>query len=223
MIDPSKLEQGIEILLVDDHAIVRQGLKSLLSKDSRYRVTAEASSAREAVAAVDLKVPDLAIVDITLEDSVGLELIKDLRAREFEFPILVMSMHEEVIYAERVLKAGGNGYVMKSELSEELFTALERLCEGKIHVSPAMQERFLEQAAGLRKSKNGIDMLSDRELEVFQFIGNGKSTREIADELTLSVKTIETHRAHIKEKLDITSTSKLASVAARWVEQRGIS
>lgn len=222
MINIKNSSEDIKILLVDDHDIVRQGTKSILEKDERFIVSYEASTIQETFTILNQESPDFAIIDITLEDGPGIELIKDIRARGLEFPILVMSMHQEDVYAERVLKAGANGYIMKSELSSALIDAIEKINDGKIYVSSAMQERFLEQAAGLRESKTGVDKLSDRELEVFEAIGNGKTTKEIAAELGLSAKTIETHRLHIKKKLDIASAPKLASEATRWVEKETI-
>lgn len=221
MIDPEKLKQGIQILIVDDHPVVRQGIKGMLETDERFHVTGEADSANSAMQLIRESPPDLAIFDITLNKSDGLELIKDVRAMEYEFPILVMSMHEERLYAERVLKAGANGYIMKREISDGLIEAVERLCAGRIYVSASMQEFFLEQAAGLQQDRSGIAKLSDRELEVFRLLGAGETTREIAEQLSLSVKTIETYRSHIKEKLSLGNASELVSAAARWLEQGG--
>jgi DNA-binding NarL/FixJ family response regulator len=210
-----------KILVVDDHPIVRAGVKSLLELDESYTICGEAQSAAEALSFIEKKPPDLAIVDITLEGSDGLELIKSIRAMDYEFPILVMSMHHENLYAERVLRAGGNGYVMKSSLSENLLGALERVTHGKIYVSEKIKEQFLQQMAGTGKGKaEGVASLSDRELEVYRHIGNGATTREIAEKLHLSIKTIETYRAHIKEKLRLGNASELVNAATRWVEQQ---
>lgn len=210
-----------KILVVDDHPIVRAGVKSLLELDESYTICGEAQSAAEALSFIEKKPPDLAIVDITLEGSDGLELIKSIRAMDYEFPILVMSMHHENLYAERVLRAGGNGYVMKSSLSENLLGALERVTNGKIYVSEKIKEQFLQQMAGTGKGKaEGVASLSDRELEVYRHIGNGATTREIAEKLHLSIKTIETYRAHIKEKLRLGNASELVNAATRWVEQQ---
>ena len=211
----------IKVLVVDDHPIVRQGIKSLLEIDSRFQVAWEAANGPQAISLVEKIAPDAAVVDISLEGSDGLELIKNIRAMDFSFPILVVSMHEESLYAERVLRAGGNGYVMKRELSDNLLRALERVIEGKIYVSDAIQERFLKDISGKgRKEGSGVESLSDRELEVFRLMGNGLSTREIADKLRLSIKTIETYRAHIKEKLDIATAPELVSRATRWVQEQ---
>jgi len=218
MIDPSDLEKGLNLLVVDDHPVVRQGIKGMLAIDDRFNISGEAASAREALSLIQETPPDLAIIDISLQGSDGLELIKDIRAFDHEFPILVMSMHEEKLYAERVLKAGANGYIMKRELSDDLVKALERLVAGRIHVSDAMQEVFLEKAAGISNTREGVASLSDRELEVFRLLGAGKTTREIAEQLHLSIKTIETHRAHIKTKLGLKNAAELVSSAARWLE-----
>ncbi|MFO1492165.1 MAG: response regulator transcription factor [Kiritimatiellia bacterium] len=211
----------VKVLVVDDHPIVRQGIKSLLEIDSRFQVAWEAANGPQAITIVEKATPDAAVVDISLEGSDGLELIKNLRAMDYAFPILVVSMHEESLYAERVLRAGGNGYVMKRELSDNLLRALERIIEGKIYVSDAIQERFLKDISGKnRKEGSGVESLSDRELEVFRLMGNGLSTREIADKLRLSIKTIETYRAYIKEKLDISTAPELVSRATRWVQEQ---
>ena len=215
------MAENINVMIVDDHPIVRQGVKSLLGIDERYIVCSEASSAPEAIQKVQACNPDVVIVDITLKGSDGLELIKALRGMDLEFPILVMSMHDENLYAERVLKAGGNGYVMKRVLSEVLLDALDRVLDGKIYVSDAVQDQFLKTYSAVNRVKQGgVDSLSDRELEVFRHIGNGRSTRDIAEDLNLSVKTIETYRAHIKEKLGLASAPELACTATRWVEQQ---
>ena len=209
----------VRVALVDDHPIVRQGIKSLLSVEDRFDVTIEAASAPQALSMIEKNPPDIAIVDISLESSDGLELIKNVRAMDFEFPILVVSMHDENLYAERVLKAGGNGYVMKAAIAEVLIEAIDRLFAGKIYVSSEVQEQFLQAMTLAAKGRRGVESLSDRELEVFRHIGEGRSTREIADRLNLSIKTIETYRAHIKEKLELANASELVSTAARWVEQ----
>ena len=208
-------------LIVDDHPIVRQGIRSMLEFEECYEVVADASSAPTALGLIEKDPPDIAIFDISLEGSDGLDLIKSVRAMEYEFPILVMSMHDESLYAERVLRCGGNGYIMKSELSDNLAEALQRLRNGKIYVSDAIQERFLQNMTTTGStSSRGIESLSDRELEVYRHIGHGVSTREIADRLHLSVKTIETYRAHIKEKLNLSNASELVSAATRWVNQQ---
>jgi len=219
MISEEQLEKGIRILIVDDHPVVRQGLKGMLELDPRFRVAQEAGGVSEAMKIIQEEAPDFAIFDITLGKGSGLELIKDVRAFDYEFPILVMSMHEESLYAERVLKAGGNGYIMKKELSNNLVTAIERLCKGKIYVSQDMHDVFLEKAAGIQETRGGIHLLSDRELEVFQQLGSGQTTRQIAENLHLSVKTIETYRAHIKDKLGLKNAAELVTTAARWMEQ----
>lgn len=219
MIDPTDHPDGIRVLVVEDHPVVRFGIRTILELHGGYKVTAEADSAGAAMKAVEADVPDLAIFDLSLKEGDGLELIKNLRALDYEFPILVMSMHDEELYAERVLKGGGNGYIMKQELSDQLIHALDRLCQGRIHVSDAMREAFTERAAGLRKHRGGIDALSDRELEVFRMLGEGKSTRQIAEILHLSVKTIETYRAHIKTKLGLANAAELVTTAAKWVDQ----
>ena len=209
------------VLVVDDHPIVRTGVKSLLELEGKYEITGEASAANEALGVIENQAPDIAIFDITLKGSDGLELIKSVRSMDYEFPILVMSMHDENLYAERVLRAGANGYIMKGALSDYLVDALEKLLMGKIYVSDNIQERFLQNMTGGQgKRTSGVESLSDRELEVYRHIGHGRSTREIAESLHLSVKTIETYRAHIKDKLDLGNASELVSAATRWVESQ---
>ena len=211
----------VNILLVEDHPVVRLGLKAVLDMSERFQITQETGSAPHALALIHEESPDLAIIDIVLDKSDGLELIKDIRARDHEFPILVVSMHEERLYAERVLKAGGNGYMMKRELAENLVPALERISDGHIYVSDNMKELFLEKAAGIKHTQKGLASLSDRELQVFRLLGQGITTREIAQQLCLSVKTIETHRSHIKEKLGLKNAAELVSTATRWLEYNG--
>ncbi|MFT5124340.1 MAG: DNA-binding NarL/FixJ family response regulator [Kiritimatiellia bacterium] len=214
-------KDNYKVLVVDDHPIVRTGVISLLELEEKYTICGEANAANEAIGLIEKETPDLAIIDISLKGSDGLELIKSIRAMEYEFPILVMSMHDENLYAERVLRAGGNGYIMKEALSNNLSQALERLLKGKIYVSDNIQERFLQNMSGANKNKaQGVESLSDRELEVYRHIGHGKSTREIAGVLNLSIKTIETYRAHIKDKLNLGNASELVSSATRWVESQ---
>ena len=184
-------------------------------------VCCEADTAGQALDAISKGKPDLALVDISLPDKNGLELIKDLRVLCPDVPILVVSMHDETLYAERVLRAGGRGYVMKQEGGKKLMAAIRQVLNGQIYVSEKMSAKILEVFSG--RSKPGgspVERLSDREFEVFQLIGAGKGTREIADHLHLSVKTIEVHRANIKEKLNVKSATDLIRHAVRWAESQ---
>ena len=210
-----------KLLIVDDHPIVRQGIIRMLSVGGEFAEPDEASTAQEALGCIDRSPPDVMIADISLKSSDGLDLIKSIRALDHEFPILVVSMHDETLYAERVLRAGGNGYLMKEEAADQLNEALSRVMSGHIYVSQAMQERFLQNMVEDRANREGgVNSLSDRELEVYRHIGQGRSTREIAEMLNLSIKTIETHRAHIKDKLDLANASELVATASRWVQQQ---
>jgi DNA-binding NarL/FixJ family response regulator len=206
------------IVLVDDHPVVRQGLARLINDEPDLCVCAEADSAAAALDVVDLQKPDLVLVDISMGGTDGIELIKDLRVRVPGLPALVLSMHDESLYAERVLRAGAKGYVMKQEAPEKVMTAIRRVLAGEVYVSEKIAGRLLKAMSGTKgpASESPLDRLSDRELQVFRLIGSGLSVREIADKLFLSVKTIETHREHIKEKLNLKSSSELLRYAVQY-------
>lgn len=208
------------ILIVDDHPIVRQGLALLISQEGDLEVCAEASGAGEALAAIEKHAPDLAIVDLSLKYGNGLELIKQLKGRFPELPALVVSMHDETLYAERALRAGAKGYIMKQEATENVVSAVKRVLSGEIYVSRKMSAKLMEKFIHGRAAdiSSPLERLSDRELEVFQLIGRGLPTRRIAEMLHLSVKTIETHRAHIKEKLKLKNASELVQHAVHWTQ-----
>jgi DNA-binding NarL/FixJ family response regulator len=205
---------------VDDHAILRRGLVELINGEPKLEVCGEASSLGEAYSEIGKCRPDLVIVDISLEGNDGVELIKELVRRWPDLPVLAYSMHDEELYAERVLRAGGKGYVMKREPLEQLLEAIEQVLKGKVHLSDRMSDRLLgrmvnagSQTAGLEAP---IEKLSDRELEVFQLIGKGRSTNDIAEQLCLSVKTIETYREHLKQKLNLRTGNELVRYAVEW-------
>lgn len=209
------------VLLVDDHPIVRQGIRSLLEHEADLRVSAEAESAAAALTALDNAKCDVAVIDISLVGADGLELTKSIRARDRNLPILIMSMHDESLYAERVLRAGANGYIMKEEVSDKIVEAIRLVLAGEIYVSDEVRQRILLgiRSGGAETEAAPVERLSDRELEVFRLIGQGSGTRHIADQLHLSVKTIETYRAHIKEKLNLENATELVRYAVQWVEQ----
>jgi DNA-binding NarL/FixJ family response regulator len=212
------------ILLIDDHPIVRQGLAQLINQESDLQVTSEAATAREALEALEegAAPPDVAIVDISLEDRSGIELIKDLRARHPQLPVLALSMHDEALYAERALRAGAKGYIMKQEATEKVMTAIRKVLAGQIYVSEKMAARLVDQVVD-RKPGEGdspLSRLSDRELEIFGMIGRGMGTREVANKLSLSIKTIEAHREHIKEKLRLRSGTELMRMAVQYALER---
>lgn len=206
------------VLLVDDHPVVREGLMLLINAEPDLTVCGEASTAAEAIRMVAQTSPDIAMIDISLEDRSGVELIKELRVQSPDLPMLALSMHDESLYAERVLRAGGRGYIMKQEATESMLTAIRRVLSGEIYLSPRMSTQLLNQftAAPAGKNVSPLTRLTDREMEVFAMIGRGLSTREIADKLFLSVKTVEAHREHIKEKLSLRSATELIRHAVRF-------
>ena len=206
------------VLIIDDHVMVRDGVAEIIKHEPDLDVCGMATTAYEGIEAVNKLKPDLVIVDITLPGKNGIEFIKDARAMQPDLRILVMSMHDESLYADRVLRAGGRGYIRKQEGGEKLIAAMRRVLNGEIAVSEKMTGKLLEKFSGRKTMDSPLEGLSDRELEVFQLIGQGKTMKEIGDELHLSPKTVEVHRAHIREKLKITSAAELISYAARWTE-----
>lgn len=209
-----------QVYLVDDHPIVRQGLIKLIEQEDGLEVCGEAGSVSEALEALKTLGPDVILVDISLEDSNGLELIKLVDDLGMQIPMLVLSMHDEALYAEHALRAGASGYVMKQAASNTLIQAIEKVLEGEIYVSKTMSNQMLKMAfrSSGEDTRTGTETLSLRELEVFELIGRGNSTREIAEQLNLSIKTIETYRAHIKDKLQLRSGTELMQRAIHWVE-----
>jgi DNA-binding NarL/FixJ family response regulator len=206
------------IFIVDDHPITRYGVTQLINHEPDLLVFGEAESAQQALVAIKSAPPDLVLADITMPGRSGLEFIKDLRAQHPHVPVLVMSMHDESIYAERVLRAGGRGYIMKSEGGEKLLEALRQVLSGQICVSQKVSAGVLEVLThGGNRARGGTPrLLSDREFEVFQLIGQGLSTQQIGRRLNLSVKTVGTHRQHIKEKLNVRTAPELIKQAVRW-------
>ena len=213
------------ILLVDDHPIMRQGLALLIDHEPDLTVCCEAENARQALAAIAAAKPDLVLADISLPDKNGLDLIKDIQALHPGLAVLVLSMHDESLYAERVLRAGGRGYIMKEEGGKKLMAAIRQVLNGQIYVSEKMSAKILELFSGRRSGSGGspIERLTDREFEVLQLIGQGRGTREVAEHLHLSVKTVEVHRANIKEKLQLKDATGLVRYAVRWVETQSVS
>jgi DNA-binding NarL/FixJ family response regulator len=211
---------GMRILIVDDHPMMRQGLAQLISSEPDLAVCQEADTAGQALDLVAARKPDLVLLDISLPDRNGLELIKDIHVFCPEVLILVVSMHDETLYAERVLRAGARGYIMKQEGGKKLMAAIRQVLNGQIYVSEKMSAKILEIFSGRRGEAGGspVERLSDREFEVFQLIGEGKGTRDIAGHLRLSVKTVEVHRANIKEKLKVKTATDLVRYAVRWAE-----
>lgn len=210
------------VLLVDDHPFMRAGLGQLIGSQPDLVVGGEAGNPAEALQALARQRPDLILTDLTMPGRSGLEFIKDLRAAHPDIPILVVSMHDEAVYAERVLRAGARGYIMKEAGGENLLGAIRQVLRGEVYVSHKMSARILEDLSGRRPrgSTSPIERLTDREFEVFQLIGQGKGTREIAAELHLSPKTVDVHRSHVKEKLGLRDATALIRHAVRWVETR---
>ena len=212
--------KAARVLIVDDHPIVRQGLTQLIEQVDDLEVCGEAHDAASAAEAMDSLESDVAIVDLMLEGSSGVALIKELKRRRPDTPLLVLSMHDEAVYAERALKAGAHGYIMKEAATSQMLTALRRVLAGEVYVSERMGARILRRMVGGSASE-GIEQLSDRELEVFQWLGRGLSVNEIAERLKVSPKTVESFRAHIKDKLDLANSAEVVRVAVRWFEERG--
>jgi DNA-binding NarL/FixJ family response regulator len=206
------------VLVVDDHPIVRQGLALLINREKDLMVCGEAEDARSAMQSIPATRPDILVVDISLNGPDGLDLLKDIRARYPVLPVLILSMHDESVYAERALRAGAQGYIMKQEASEKVLLALRRILNHEIYVSERISNRMLQRYIGtpLEGGPSSMADLTDRELEVFRLIGEGHSTRQIAEELHISVKTVESYQAHIKEKLSLRSARELVQHAIQW-------
>ena len=211
-----------KVLLVDDHPIVRQGMALLINREPDLIVCADAEESNAALQALESCRPDLAIVDISLPGRDGLELLKMIRARDPQLPVLILSMHGETIYAERALRAGANGYIMKQEATDKVLVAIRRILNSEVYVSEQVASRMLRQMGRSSAERSPLDGLSDRELEVFRRMGEGQSTRQIADELHLSVKTVETHQAHLKDKLSLRSSRELVQYAIECVLEHRI-
>ncbi|NMG75385.1 response regulator [Aromatoleum diolicum] len=207
------------ILMVDDHPIIREGMAKFLNLQDDLDLCYEAGNAREALATMQAYRPDMAIVDMTLQGDSGLELVKTLRHRYPELPILVMSMHDEGLFAERVLRAGANGYLMKLEVTAHILAAIRQVLAGNIYLSEAMHERIAQRLVGPSKAPSGpIASLTEREFEVLHLIGLGFGTRQIAEKLSRSIKTIEAHRANLKEKLHLPNGPDLVRFAVQWLD-----
>ncbi len=206
------------VFVVDDHPIVRQGLALLINRESDLAVCGEAEDAQSAIQTLATVKPDIMVVDISLNGPDGLDLLKDVRMRFPELPVLILSMHDESIYAERALRAGAQGYIMKQEATEKVLVALRRILGHEIYVSERIANRMLQRYIGspVADRPSSVADLTDRELEVFRLIGEGHSTRQIAEELHISVKTVESYQAHIKEKLSLRSARELVQHAIQW-------
>ncbi|MFZ0886208.1 MAG: response regulator transcription factor [Candidatus Acidiferrales bacterium] len=206
------------VLLVDDHPIVRQGLALLIDREADLLVCGEAEGAHSAFHAIATLRPDIVLLDISLSGPDGLDVLKEIRVKSANLPVLILSMHDETIYAERAMRAGANGYIMKQEATEKVLVAIRRILQGGVYLSDrltnTMLQQFVHGASSTKKSP--LVSLTDRELEVFRLIGQGHGTRQIADDLHLSVKTIESYQAHIKEKLSLRNARELVQHAIEW-------
>lgn len=211
------------IFLVDDHPVTREGLARLINHEPALEVCGEAGTAASAVPAIESLKPDLVIIDVSLSTGAsGLELIKDLASRHARLRMLALSTHDETLYAERALRAGAKGYVMKQEPTAHVMQAIRKILSGEIYLSKAMNDRLLRKMVHphAAPSASEIEQLSDRELEVYRLLGQGRGTRQIAAELHLSISTVETYRAHIKDKLHLASAPELVRHAVEWVHSQ---
>jgi len=212
------------IVIVDDHPLFRKGLEELIHSDGSFAVCGEAGNASEGIDVIRQLGPDLAIVDLSLPGANGIELIKNIRAEFPKLPILVLSMHDESLYALRALRAGAEGYVMKHEAMANVIQAIHEVFNGRPYLSPAMAAQVITKFS--HRNADGaadpVERLSDRELEILELIGKGNEVRQIAKLLHLSPKTVETHRAHIKEKLGLKNAREVARFALQWIEARSV-
>jgi DNA-binding NarL/FixJ family response regulator len=213
--------KATRIVLVDDHPVVRDGLADAINLEPDLTVCATAEDGPEALQAIERTRPDLAVIDLMLKSSSGLELIKDVHARWPKLLILVVSMHDETLYAERVLRAGARGYITKQQATRDILLAIRRVLSGGIYLSEKTASTVLERLTSQPQavSDSVADVLADRELQVFEMTGRGLSTREIAEQLRIDMKTVDTYRTRIKEKLNLESTSELLKVAIRWSQE----
>jgi DNA-binding NarL/FixJ family response regulator len=217
---PVKQPRRSTVFVVDDHSIVRQGLEQLINQEDDLVVCGKAENMQGALEGIKKSMPDVALVDLSLDDDSGLELIKAIRARYPKVAVLVLSMHDETFYAERVLRAGAKGYIMKRQATELILEAIRRILSGEVYLSDTMSAKVLRKVAEGKPDAIGspVERLSDRELEVFQLIGIGLGTRHIADRLSRSVKTVEAYREHIKQKLDLKDATELVQAAIQWLQ-----
>lgn len=209
-----------QVFLVDDHPMVREHLSALLGREADLAVCGEAGDAPTALSSIGNLRPDLVIMDISLKKSNGLELLKNLKALHPDLPVLVLSMHDESLYASRVLRAGALGYITKEEASKKILHAIRRVLAGQVYLSEQMAERLMKRMVGSSPKGTGsaLEILTDRELEVFQMIGRGMGTRRIAEELRIGIKTVESYRARIKEKLYLADGAQLVQQAVQWAQ-----
>src|SRR5437868_11882353 len=213
--DPPEVKR---IVIVDDHPLFRKGLEQLIHSEDGFAVCGEANNAPEAMDVIRKLNPDLAIVDLSLPGANGIELVKNIRAEFSKLPVLILSMHDESLYALRALRAGAQGYVMKQEALENVIIAIREVLAGRPYLSQDMSSKLITNFASGTNEANPTDKLSDRELEILELIGKGRDVHEIAQALHISTKTVETHRAHIKEKLNLKNARQVTRFAVQWLE-----
>ena len=215
---PVQATQLRRVLIVDDHPIVRQGLALLINREPDLVVCGDAEEAHSALHRIETLKPHVVVVDLSLNGPDGLDLLKSIRMRDANLPVLILSMLDELLYAERALRAGANGYIMKQEATEQVLVALRRILGGEIYLSDRMADKLLHRFASgsSAEAHSPITDLTDRELEVFRLIGEGHATRQIAEQLRLSVKTVESYQAHIKDKLSLNNGRELVQRAIQW-------
>ncbi|MFL6590602.1 MAG: response regulator [Chthoniobacterales bacterium] len=219
---PSRLKR-ITVVIIEDHRMFREQLAHLINQDDEMRVCGEADNVPDGIELIKGMQPAIAIVDISLKGSSGLELVKQLRSLEIEVPVLVLSMHEESLYAERALRAGANGYITKHEASADVMNAVRQVLSGDLYLNPRFMSRMMSKIMGGASGLSGepTARLADRELDVFRLIGRGLTTREIGENLGLGMTTVDTYRARIKEKLKLENMARLRLEASRWVQEHG--
>jgi DNA-binding NarL/FixJ family response regulator len=217
MVTSEEALRKFRVVLVEDHPMFREQLAQLIGREPDMCVCGEADNIQQALQLLESNSIDIVIVDLTLKGPSGLELLKDLKARGIKVPVLVLSMHDELLYAERVLRAGARGYITKHETSNEVMAAIRKVLSGEVYLGKRMASRVFENFSGRSNSHVGVAMLTDRELEVFELIGRGRSTREISASLHLGMSTVDTYRTRIKAKLRLENASQLYHEAIRWV------
>ena len=211
----------ISVVIIEDHRMLREQLAHLIDKADDMKVCGQADNIRDGLALIKQTQPSIAIIDITLRGSSGLELLKDLRAHRIAVPALVLSMHDESLYAERALRAGAKGYMTKHEASGSVLRAIRQICKGEIYLKPQFMSRMIDKmTSGAAVAGEPINRLADRELEVFDLIGRGLTTREIAAQLGLGITTVDTYKTRIREKLNLDNSARLRFAASRWVQLR---
>lgn len=220
----STKKNSTRVVIIDDHPLLRQGISTMINQQKDFVVCGETDDARKSISTIQSTQPDIVILDLSLKGASGIEVLKDIKVHFPKLKVLILSMHDEAVYGPRALRAGASGYIMKQEAPENVIGALRKILNNGVYLSEQLGERMLHRMVGGRTATlaSPIDELSDRELEVFMLLGRGFGTRAIAEKLNLSVKTIESHRAHIKEKLNLASGTELIHHAIQWVQSESL-